>query len=211
MNDILKQLKEKLAEYKVEAILQNRESENLSFIRCGIIRNNESIKIEIMQNIKLLYPHQTTSDGIRLIHDLDIASLKLLAAANRGEQKDFYDLYLLSEKHGLDKIYNVLTERNKQFTPGIDDNIFNLPEHKPKEDLTRDLSALANFNKAGDKKISGNRVEYMEDSCIAMPLPVLKQRWIPKVKALAKSLDLKFQETENKIKYRRNRGQGLSL
>ncbi len=49
-------------------------------------------------------PPEITDEGIRLISDLDIGSLKLLAAANRGEQKDFYDLFLLTEKHGLEKI-----------------------------------------------------------------------------------------------------------
>ncbi|MGF7233011.1 nucleotidyl transferase AbiEii/AbiGii toxin family protein [Arachidicoccus sp.] len=209
MNEILNKLRENFADHGIEASLQNRDSENLSFIRCGINHNNEYIKIEIIQNIKMLYQPEITHDGIRMIHDLDIASLKLLAAANRGEQKDFYDLYLLSEKHGLDKIYNALKERHKQFVPGADDNIFNLPVHRPKEDLTTDLSALGDFNKAGDKSVAGNRVEFIDGSGIIMPLPVLKQRWIPKVKALAKNLGLRFKETEKVIKYRRSRGLGM--
>lgn len=187
--------------------MENAKSENLSFIRCEISRNDEDIKIEIIQNIKMLRQPEITEDGIRLINDLDIASLKLLAAADRGEQKDFYDLYLLSEKYGLDKIYDLLRERHKQFVPGADDNIFNLPVHKPKEDLKTDLTALGDFNKAGDKSIPGNRVQFTDDSNIRMPFPVLKDRWILKVKALANELGLKFNETE-KVLRRRN---GLRL
>lgn len=202
-------LKKKYEEHNIEIELENKQSENLSFIRCQINHNGEDIKIDVMQNIKMLHLPEITHDGIRMIHDLDIASLKLLAAANRGEQKDFYDLYLLSEKHGLDKIYNALKERQKQFVPGVDDNIFNLPVHKPKEDLTTDLTALGDFNKAGDKSVAGNRIEFIDDSSIIMPLPVLKQRWLPKVKALAKDLGLRFKETEKVIKYRRGRGLGM--
>jgi hypothetical protein len=203
MHEIEAILREKYLEHNLELELENAKSENLSFIRCEISRNDEDIKIEIIQNIKMLRQPGITEDGIRLINDLDIASLKLLAAADRGEQKDFYDLYLLSEKYGLDKIYDVLRERHKQFLPGIDDNIFNLPVHKPKEDLKTDLTALGDFNKAGDKSVPGNRVQFTDDSSIIMPLPVLKDRWIPKVKVLANQLGLKFNETK-KVVRRRN-------
>ncbi|HEX5555500.1 MAG TPA: hypothetical protein VFX43_19825, partial [Chitinophagaceae bacterium] len=96
----------------------------------------------------------------------------------------------------MGRIYDMLRERHKQFVPGTDDNIFNLPVHKPKEDLKTHLTALGDFNKARDKSIPGNRVQFTDDSIIRMPLPVLKDRWIPKVKALANELDLKFNETE---------------
>jgi hypothetical protein len=166
MHEIAIVLRKKYAEYNIELDLENAESENLSFIRSVINRNGEDIKIEIIQNIKMLRQPEITGDGIRLINDLDIASLKLLAAADRGEQKDFYVLYLLSEKHGLSKIYNMLRERHKRFVPGTDDNIFNLPVHKPKEDLKTDLTALGDFNKAGDKSVSGNRIQFTDDSNI---------------------------------------------
>ncbi|HEU0227164.1 MAG TPA: hypothetical protein VFQ86_05470, partial [Arachidicoccus soli] len=124
-----------------------------------------------------------------------------------GEQKDFYDLFLLAEKHGLEKIYNALEERNRQFKPGVDDNLFNLPSFKPKEDLSIDLSPLGNFNNATDKKSPGNRVQFTEGSPINMPLPVLKQKWITKIKTLANGQNLKFNETQ-KVRRRSN---GLSL
>ena len=204
MHEIEVVLRKKYAEHNIELELENAESENLSFIRCVINRNGEDIKIEIIQNIKMLRQPEITDDGIRLINDLDIASLKLLAAADRGEQKDFYDLYLLSEKHGLNKIYDVLRERHEQFVPGPDDNIFNLPIHKPKEDLKTDLTALGNFNKAGDRSVLGNRVQFTDDSNIIMPLPVLKDRWIQKVKALANELGLKFNETKKVVRRRKS-------
>jgi hypothetical protein len=92
MHEIGAILREKYAEHNIELELENAKSENISFIRCEISRNDEDIKIEIIQNIKMLHPPEITADGIRLINDLDIASLKLLAASDRGEQKDFYDL-----------------------------------------------------------------------------------------------------------------------
>lgn len=204
MKEIESSLKEKYGkERNFEVDLENRQSENLSFVKCKINRNGEDIRIDIMQNIKMLHPPEITHDGIRLINDLDIASLKLLAAADRGEQKDFYDLYLLSEKYGLDKIYNVLKERHKQFVPGLDDNIFNLPTHRPKENLKTDLSALGDFNKAGDRSISGNRIIFTDDSEIKMWFPALKDKWILQVKALAKEQSLRFKETEKVVKRQR--------
>jgi len=181
-------------ERNFEIDLENRQSENLSFVKCKINKNGEDIRIDIMQNIKMLYKPVITHDGIRLIDDLDIGSLKLLAAADRGEQKDFYDLYLLSEKHGLNNIYNVLKERHRLFVPGTDDNIFNIPTHKPKEDLKTDLSALGNFNKAADRSIPGNRVTFTDNSGINMALPILKDKWLSKVKALSHELGLRFNE-----------------
>lgn len=158
---------------------------------------------EIIQNIKMLYRPEVTEDGIRLINDLDIASLKLLAAADRGEQKDFYDLYLLSEKYGLDVIYDALIERHSQFVPETDSNIFNIPTNRPKENLKTDLSALGNFNKVRDKSISGNRVDFTDESCIKMHFYDLKDKWIAKVKALASARGLKFNETKTDIRYRK--------
>ncbi len=92
---------------------QNFESEQFAWLQ--IILVEEQIKMDIIQNLKLLYEFQTIDD-IRLIHDIDIGSLKLLAAADRGHQKDFYDLYLLIQTIPLEILYNTLQKRIVTFS-----------------------------------------------------------------------------------------------
>ena len=87
---------------------KNFGSEQLSHLE--IFLKKEVIKIDVIQNLKLLHVPGVI-DGIRLINDHDIGALKLLAAADRGNQKDFYDLYLLTEKNSLSFYYNILRKR----------------------------------------------------------------------------------------------------
>ncbi|MEC3881801.1 nucleotidyl transferase AbiEii/AbiGii toxin family protein [Parapedobacter sp. 10938] len=201
MASISKALHDMYGNAGLECALENSGSENLSFINAFVRKNNTDIKIQIIQNIKILHQIETV-DGIRLINDLDIGSLKLLAAADRGELKDFYDLHLLSEKYGLEKIYDVLIERNASYNPLTDENIFNKPTYKPKEDLTDDLTPLGNFNNAGDRRKSGNRIVFTENSEIGISFFALQLRWIEKLKALADERGLKFKETKKPFRGR---------
>lgn len=199
MAGIAATLEERYRNNNIETTMVNSGSENLSFINAYIEKNNTDIKIQVIQNIKLLHPIENIG-GIRLINDLDIGSLKLLAAADRGELKDFYDLYLLSEKHGLDRLYDILTQREAAHNPLTDGNIFNIPTDTPKADLSRDLTALGNFNNAGDRRKSGNRIAFTENSEANISLFALKLRWIDKVKTFAKERGLKFNETRKKYR-----------
>ena len=199
MADIAATLEETYRNNNIETTLVNSGSENLSFINAYIHKNDTDIKIQIIQNIKLLHPVETVN-GIRLINDLDIGSLKLLAAADRGELKDFYDLYLLSEKHGIGRLYDILIERHATHNPLTDENIFNIPTNKPKADLSADLTPLGNFNNAGDRRKSGNRIAFTENSEVNISLFALKLHWIDKVKAFAKERGLKFQETKKQYR-----------
>lgn len=54
-----------------------------------------SIELDIIQNIPFLKEPEVYK-GIPLVHDDDIGSMKLLAAADRGTRKDFVDLLLLT-------------------------------------------------------------------------------------------------------------------
>jgi predicted nucleotidyltransferase component of viral defense system len=57
------------------------------------------------------YPHTQIrstifEDGIPMYADEDIAAMKIQAILGRGKKKDFWDLALLLENHGLDNIMN---------------------------------------------------------------------------------------------------------
>ena len=58
MKEIVKILQEKYADSNINLDLQNRESENLSFIRCEMSHKGEEIKVDIIQNIKMLLPQK---------------------------------------------------------------------------------------------------------------------------------------------------------
>ncbi|KGE16067.1 nucleotidyl transferase AbiEii/AbiGii toxin family protein [Sphingobacterium deserti] len=70
------------------------------FLRFFIICDGETIKVEVLQNMKMLDSLEDI-DGIKLVSELDIALFKMMSAANRATQKDIYDLDLLSEKFSL--------------------------------------------------------------------------------------------------------------
>ena len=64
----------------------------------------DGIKIDIVK-----FPHPRiaeidNSNEIRSYADMDIAPMKIEAILHRGKKKDFYDMAVLIEKHGLPKI-----------------------------------------------------------------------------------------------------------
>jgi len=176
---------------------QNFGSEQFAWLQISLIK--EEIKLDIIQNLKLLHDFEL-KDNIRLINDIDIGALKLLAASDRGNQKDFYDLYLLSEKNDLEIYYNTLQKRIIEFSKEQDKTIFDIEEGKPINRLENSLTPLGDFNKAGDKKNPGNRIVFTEDSEFNIAWPDLREKWLKKVELLAKSKDLTFTRTQNKRK-----------
>jgi len=172
----------------------NESQDNLCFLR--VILPPDETKVEIIQNLKNIFPHQS-SQGIRLIQDDDIGALKLLSDAGRGVQKDFYDLHLLTEmkplSHYLDHLFKYYA-KNKNSPANIFDNIGALGS-KVGFDLTKDLSPLCNFNHAGDKRNSSNRIILTEKTPINIPWPVLRDKWKAKVVLLAKDKEIFFKET----------------
>ncbi len=168
----------------VQISKQNFESQQLAWLQVFLAK--KKIKIDIIQNLKLLHEFET-KDGIRLTHDIDIGSLKLLAAADRGHQKDSYDLYLLIQTIPLGVLYDTLRKRIKTFSAERDKTIFDVTTNKPIETLVKDLTALGHFTKAGNKKQSGNRIVLTENSAIDLSWPVLRQKWVEHVKEFAKA------------------------
>ena len=176
---------------------KNFGSEQLSHLE--IFLKKEVIKIDIIQNLKLLH-EPCVIDGIRLISDHDIGTLKLLAAADRGNQKDFYDLYLLTEKNSLGFYYGMLRKRQDTFNKIEDRTIFDIQNGRPLEDLKKDATCLGDFSKAGDRSNSGNRVILTEESTIKFDWPVLRDKWLKKVQEFAQEEGLQFRRTDSKRK-----------
>ncbi|OOG72284.1 nucleotidyl transferase AbiEii/AbiGii toxin family protein [Algoriphagus sp. A40] len=179
--------------------LLNLEHENLCFART--ILPQSGIKVEVIQNLKNLLPPEIVK-GLRLIHDDDIGALKLLAAASRGSQKDFYDLFLLTELKPFGHYYDHLMayfENHRDSPSNIFDNLGSMGE-KPGVNLSKDLSSLCDFNHSGDKRNPGNRIVLTENSPLELKWPDLRNVWKSRVKAFAVQRGLKFNEIPTRRK-----------
>lgn len=208
MHTIIRYFEKEFGKNNLIVDRRNFESDQFAWATLQLIPENY-VKIDIIQNIRLLHPLQT-KDTIRLVNDIDIGALKLLSAADRGVQKDFYDLYLLSELQPLSVYYDALQERKSMDKPE-DKSIFDIETQKPTDRLTTDLSALGNFNRAGNRKLDTNRVILTENSPVNMPWAILREKWKTKVKKLAQERGLVFKETLIKRAYNKKHGRGYRL
>lgn len=200
LNLICKYLKDQFGNENVLINKLNFDSEQLAWLQVSL--EKEEIKIDIIQNLKLT-KEEIIIDGIRLINDIDIGALKLMAAADRGNQKDFYDLYLLCEKNDLSIYYDALQKRIKDFPNKKDKTIFDIQKDKPLDKLKTSLTSLGNFNNAGDKKSEGNRIVLTKNSPVSLDWPTIRELWLIKVKKLSEERGLKFERTKH---IRKNKG-----
>ncbi|GAB1858225.1 hypothetical protein MHTCC0001_30620 [Flavobacteriaceae bacterium MHTCC 0001] len=194
LNNIISFFKREFDEKDILIIPKNFPNEQFACLEVYIKSPTIQTKIDIIQNLKLT-EKIISIDGIRLINDIDVGALKLFAAANRGVQKDFYDLYLLSEIYPLEKFYDTLQHRNKVFASNKDKNIFDISNGAPIERLETNLTSLGNFTRASNKKTENNRIVLTENSAVNLTWAVLRDKWKKKVQKLAKEKGLTFKET----------------
>jgi hypothetical protein len=96
------------------------EDDQFLFQRFFIRKGDDAIKVEILQNMQT-HGEPEIVNGIKLMNVQDIGLLKLMSASNRANHKDIYDLDYLTDHITLDKLMNLL--RNKQ-------KIYNQPGHR---------------------------------------------------------------------------------
>uniref|UniRef100_F4C3Y4 Nucleotidyl transferase AbiEii/AbiGii toxin family protein n=1 Tax=Sphingobacterium sp. (strain 21) TaxID=743722 RepID=F4C3Y4_SPHS2 len=161
------------------------------FLRFFIICDGETIKVEVLQNMKMMGDIEELDD-IKLVSELDIALFKMMSAANRATQKDIYDLDLLTEKFTLANLYEQLNKKRSLFSEELHKNIFDLDgEISPLDDpLT-----LLKFDEgnAQDNKLrphhSQNRVDIIKDQ---KSWPIARSSWRKKVRVLFDQLNVAF-------------------
>lgn len=166
------------------------------FFRFFIIGNEETIKVEVLQNMKMINDYEI-HDNIRMVSDLDIALFKLMSAANRATQKDIYDLDLLTEKYTLPYLFEQLRAKQILFSAEIHKNIFDLDgEVSPLDDPLR----LLKFDEGNaHSKItlphhSQNRVNIIEGK---KNWAVARSSWRKKVRILFNELNIEFPGPES--------------
>lgn len=100
------------------------------FLRFYIeIEDGSLIKVELLQNMKMLDPLEERSD-IRVLSKRDIGVFKLVSATNRGSKKDIYDLDFITNDILLVDLYKALVLKTELYDKDTDKTIFDLEEHK---------------------------------------------------------------------------------
>src|SRR5690606_417423 len=135
------------------------------FLRFFIICDGETIKVEVLQNMKMLNDIENI-DGITFVSELDIALFKMISAANRATQKDIYDLDLLSEKFPLIHLFEQLERKCSLFSAEEHRTIFDLDGETNPLDQPLTLLKFDEGDVQGRKSRphhSQNRVDILQD------------------------------------------------
>ena len=122
--------------------------------------------------------------------------MKLVSASNRGTQKDFYDLYLLSDIHGFKTLYNELLIREELYLGKEYKNLFN--PYGLLSSLSIDISSLGDFTKASNRANSNNRIKLTKNSAVKKDWVTLREEWKQIVGSYAQSKKLQFNPPEPK-------------
>lgn len=201
LNEIVSFL-ENMFEGNIEISKRNFGDENtpkseIAFIQAIVPTLNT--KIEILQNIPFLKEPEYLY-GIPLVHDDDIGSMKLLAAADRGTRKDFVDLVLLTEGKSFGYYFEYLKERAKNFNGHK--NLFDQFGNKPSV-LINNLTPLTDFNKAADEQVDNNKLFFTKNSVVNIGWFEIKTRWEKRVQEYANENDIPLEKTIAKRLYKR--------
>jgi Nucleotidyl transferase AbiEii toxin, Type IV TA system len=97
------------------------------FLRCFINKSKGAIKIELLQNMKTLFPNEIIN-GIRLISKKDIGLFKLVSAASRASKKDIYDLDFITDDISIVDLFKGLKIKKQKFNKPTDKTIFDMDE-----------------------------------------------------------------------------------
>ena len=101
------------------------ENDQFIFARFFILEGSLTIKVEILQTMKLTQPIDIV-EGIKLISKIDIGLFKLVSASNRLAKKDIYDLDYISEEIPLNELFCFLAKKKKKYSLPSDQTIFSL-------------------------------------------------------------------------------------
>ena len=80
-----------------------------------VISTINDIKVDFVKmSYPILFP-SILDEQVRMLDIRDIASMKLKAVTQRGNKKDFYDIYFLFQIMSLDEIIQLFKEKFKQY------------------------------------------------------------------------------------------------
>lgn len=118
-------VKELYGEKIINIIYPVKENDQFVFLRFFIKKDNITIKVDIIQNMKSLYDFEMIEEVI--CYNLkDIGLFKLVSCASRPAKKDIYDLDYITQIEDLIELYNLLKSKKEKFKKDMDRNIFDL-------------------------------------------------------------------------------------
>jgi hypothetical protein len=167
-------------------IVNKNLGDQFCFLRAMIIKGEEQIKIDMIQNIQHLDVVENV-DGMRLFSVRDIALFKLMAASNRFSKKDIYDLDKITDLIELDSLLRSLKEKMVLFKEDRHKSLFDLDQKKNPLDDPRVLLAFDDIEfQASDSHHthSSDRIEILQNGKTWV---LAKAGWRSKVRRLAAS------------------------
>lgn len=161
------------------------------FLRFFIRKNGEVIKVEVLQNFKMLYQPDIVN-GIRLLTVKDIGLLKLMSVSNRASNKDVYDLEYLTDEVSLINLYELLKQKENSFNRETDRTIFGLDNE---ESPINNPTLLLKFDQ-GTLAQDQSRPQHSHDRIMLVdhgkPWQSARVGWRRKVRQLYSHLGIEF-------------------
>ena len=162
-------------------IINAEFGEQYCFLRTLINKDDENIKVEILQNFARMYPVEIIN-GIRMMTIKDVGLLKLMSAGNRAVKKDIYDLDIITDNISLVDLLNSLRKKKTLYNREKDKSLFDLDDEiNPAEQI----DILLHFDKENNKS-KYLRPSHSNDMIDIMPNSkswrMARSSWIRKVK-----------------------------
>ncbi len=85
----------------------------------GVFMRVHGVKVDFLSWNKPFIRPAVIIDGIRLLHQEEIAAMKLFAILQRGEKKDYFDIAELLGSYSLKQLVSFYNERHPDSDPGV--------------------------------------------------------------------------------------------
>lgn len=165
-------------------------NDQYTFLRFFIKKKNTIIKVDVIQNMKII-------DPIEIVHDIylfsirDIGLFKLMSASSRPAKKDIYDLFYITEEIPLIDLYHQLKAKYERYNKPEDMNIFDLDKGKTVLDDPLLLLLFDRNYKVGKDKMmhSHDNIVTVED---AVSWQVARMQWRTRLRSLCNYLNIEF-------------------
>jgi len=173
----------------VNVVYPLKENDQFVFLRFFVVKNNVTIKVDVIQNMKALFGFEEIM-GIVCYSLKDIGLFKLVSCSNRPAKKDIYDLDYLTDTEDLIDLYNLLKTKKETFKKQTDKNIFDL-DNDPDPIDNPHLLLLFDKRVATKQKMrhSHDNILTIENS---KTWHMASINWRLKVRGLFKYLELKY-------------------
>ena len=167
-------------------ILNKELGDQFCFLRALIIKGEEEIKVDMIQNVQHLDAVEQIN-GINLFSVRDIGLFKLMAVSNRFAYKDVYDLDLITDIIELPSLLQSLKAKSTRYNDASHKCLFDLDQEKNPLD---EINALLAFDDA-PHTTSGFRHTHSSDRLDILgnskTWPAAKSSWRKKVRGLSKA------------------------